>query len=206
MSLKEHWEKVYREKRPDQVSWWQEHPKTSLDFIHSLHLSKTARIIDIGGGDSKLVDCLLDEGFEDITVLDISRHAIERAKLRLGGRAQRVQWIESDVIEFRTEKTFDLWHDRAAFHFLNSAQSIEEYISLARESIKNGGFLILATFSTDGPKSCSALPVHQYDDHSLASALQNGFDKVKCITEDHTTPFGTTQNFLYCSFRRHSKR
>lgn len=200
---KEHWEKVYREKQPHEVSWWQENPKTSLDFIHSFNTPKSAQIIDVGGGDSKLVDALLDEGFENITVLDISERAIERAKLRLGRKVERVHWVVSDVNEFQPERTFDVWHDRAAFHFLTDPISVERYISVTERAIKHGGYLILGTFSSSGPKTCSGLPVHQYDEGSLTSGLQNGFEKIKCINEDHITPFNTKQNFLYCSFRRH---
>ncbi len=201
-TLKQHWEKVYHEKQPNEVSWWQEYPKTSLEFIHSLNIAKTAQIIDIGGGDSKFVDYLLDEGFEHITVLDISENAIERAKLRLGDKAKRVHWVVSDVKEFQPETAFDVWHDRATFHFLMSQPDIEQYISVAQQSIQLGGHLILGTFSSTGPNKCSGLPVHQYDEASLLSELQTYFEKIECIREDHITPFNTRQNFLFCSFRR----
>jgi 2-polyprenyl-3-methyl-5-hydroxy-6-metoxy-1,4-benzoquinol methylase len=202
-TMKEHWEKVYRDKRHSEVSWWQDNPKTSLDFIHSFNITKAAQIIDIGGGDSRLVDCLLDEGFGDITVLDISEAAIERAKFRLGDRAQQIHWVVSDVNDFQSEKMFDVWHDRATFHFLTAQTPIEQYTSIAQQSVKLGGYLILGTFSSSGPRTCSGLPVHQYDARSLTSELRNGFDKIKCITEDHITPFKTKQNFLFCSFQRH---
>ena len=201
--MKEHWEKIYRDKLPHEVSWWQDTPKTSLHFIHSFNIPKKAEIIDIGGGDSTLVDCLLDEGFENVTVLDISERAIERAKLRLGNKAQRVHWVVSDVTDFQTGNTFDVWHDRATFHFLTDQTLIEQYTSIARRSVRQGGYLILGTFSTNGPTRCSGLPVHQYDERSLLSELQKGFDKVTCLTEDHVTPSNTKQNFLFCSFRRH---
>ncbi len=201
-ATKEHWEKIYREKRPHEVSWWQDNPKTSLEFIHSLNLPRAAQIIDIGGGDSKFVDCLLDEGFENITVLDISEQAIARAKARLGNSAQRVRWVASDVIEYTSDTVFDMWHDRATFHFLKGEGQIGKYISIALRSVKPGGYLILGTFSTLGPKTCSGLPVHQYDEQSLSAVLEKGFVKIRCITEDHTTPFNTKQNFLFCSFRR----
>ncbi len=201
-TIQQHWEKVYREKQPNEVSWWQEHPKTSLEFIHLTGLSKNARIIDIGGGDSKLVDFLLDEGYQDITVLDISAQAIERAKNRLGKNAHRAHWVVSDVNEFHTDEVFDVWHDRAAFHFMNTEQDRAHYKAVAERSIVNGGYLILGTFSTSGPIKCSGLPVHQYDERSLLLEFQSEFEKISCITENHITPFGTVQNFLFCSLRK----
>lgn len=202
-TMKEHWDTVYRDKQPHEVSWWQDHPHTSLDFIHSFNTPKTAQIIDIGGGDSRVVDCLLDEGFDNITVLDISERAIERAKLRLGGRSQRITWVVGDIVDYRPATMFDVWHDRATFHFLTSKPLVERYASIAERSIKHGGYLVLGTFSSTGPKMCSGLPVQRYEEASLTSELRNGFDKVKCIREDHVTPFNTKQNFLFCSFRRH---
>jgi len=199
-SQKEHWEKVYQSKQPSEVSWTQEVPKTSLELIHSFNLPKTARIIDIGGGDSKLVDHLLQEGFSDITVLDISANAIERAKKRLGGKSQRVNWIVSDITEFKPSTKFDLWHDRATFHFLISREQVSTYIDIARGSVT--GYLIIGTFSETGPKKCSGLDIKQYSEESLESELRNGFEKIHCLTEDHITPFNTIQNFLFCSFRR----
>ncbi len=203
MNMKEHWERVYRDKQPHEVSWWQDIPKTSLDFIHSLNTPKAAQIIDVGGGDSKLVDCLLDEGFENITVLDISERAIERAKHRLGNKSHRIHWVISDINELQGENVYDVWHDRATFHFLTDQISIEQYTSIAQRSVKPGGHLILGTFSSSAPKTCSGLPVRRYDERLLTSELHKGFDRIRCITEDHTTPFNTKQNFLFCSFRRH---
>lgn len=200
VSRKEHWEKVYSTKEPHELSWTQELPKTSLDFVHSFNLSKTANIIDIGGGDSKLVDYLLDEGFENISVLDISSNAIERAKQRLGSKATKVNWIVSDVTEFHPSTSYDCWHDRATFHFLTSSDDMNTYLSTARQAVN--GFMIIGTFSDKGPKKCSMLDVHQYKEEELQQQLQDGFEKVKCVTEDHTTPFKTTQNFLFCSFKR----
>lgn len=199
---KEHWEKIYATKQPQEVSWTQELPKTSLDFVHSFNLSKTASIIDIGGGDSKLVDYLLNEGFENISVLDISEKAIERAKQRLGSKAGKINWIVSDITEFHPSTTYDCWHDRATFHFLTSADEINTYLASARQAIPSGGAMIIGTFSDKGPKKCSMLNVHQYTEEQLLQQLQNGFEKIKCVTEDHTTPFNTTQNFLFCSFKK----
>lgn len=201
ITRKNHWETVYETKSPNQVSWTQEIPKTSLDFIHSFGLTKAAKIIDIGGGDSKLVDYLLDEGFENITVLDISAKALDKAKQRLGNKAQKVHWVVSDITEFKPNTTFDIWHDRATFHFLTTAEQVATYMNTARIVVT--GYLTIGTFSNSGPKKCSGLDIKQYSEETLTEELQNGFHKLRCITEDHTTPFDTKQNFLFCSFKRH---
>ncbi len=200
LDRKKHWETVYDTKNPDQVSWTQETPKTSLEFIRSFGLQKSAKIIDIGGGDSKLVDYLLDEGYTNITVLDISAKALEKAKIRLGEKAKKVKWIVCDITEFDPTMTFDLWHDRATFHFLTTHEQKRKYIETARKLVN--GFLTLGTFSKTGPEKCSGLEINQYDEDELSSTFKNGFDKIKCVTEDHQTPFGTKQNFLFCSFKR----
>jgi SAM-dependent methyltransferase len=196
---KQHWEKIYTEKHPQEVSWTQEVPATSLQFIKSFDLPKTASIIDIGGGDSKLVDYLLIEGFHDITVLDISEQALERAKNRLGKQADKVTWIVLDITDFKPPKHYHLWHDRATFHFLTSGDQIEKYLHTARLFVK--GFLTIGTFSHDGPTTCSGLQIRQYNEDELQQQLSKGFTKIRCITEDHITPFNTKQNFLFCSFK-----
>ena len=197
---KKHWETVYETKKPDQVSWTQQVPKTSIEFIQSFGLDKSARIIDIGGGDSNLVDFLIELGYENITVLDISAKALEKAKSRLGEKAKKVNWIVSDVTEFLPEAAFDIWHDRAAFHFLTTRAQIEQYVSIARQSVS--GYLAIGTFSENGPKKCSGLDISQYNEAALTAEFQNGFEKLQCITEDHITPFNTIQNFLFCSYRK----
>jgi hypothetical protein len=199
---KDHWENIYRTKQPEQMSWTEKVPVTSLEFIHGFQLSKTARIIDVGGGDSRLIDFLLDEGFEDITVLDISGMALDRANRRLGVHAAKVKWVEQDIMVFRPDAYFDLWHDRAKFHFLTTKEQITKYLSIARHSIITNGYSVIGTFSDKGPKNCSGLPVRRYDEKDLTEELSNGFEKIRCITEDHITPFQTRQNFLFCSFRR----
>ena len=199
-NIQEHWEKVYETKNPDEVSWTEEIPKTSLDFIHSFGLAKTAKIIDIGGGDSKLVDYLLDEGFENITVLDISAKALDKAKKRLGYKAKKINWVVSDITTFKPKATFDVWHDRATFHFLTQSEQVEKYMNIARDAVS--GFLTIGTFSDNGPDKCSGLKIKQYSEEKLTAELKKGFDKLRCITEDHITPFDTTQNFLFCSFKR----
>lgn len=201
-NAKKHWETVYETKNPDQVSWTQAVPKTSLDFIHSFGLPKTAKIIDIGGGDSKLADHLLDEGFENITVLDISATALEKAKNRLGEKAKKINWVVSDITEFKPQNKFDVWHDRATFHFLTSADQVAKYMDTARRAVT--GFMTIGTFSTTGPSKCSGLEIKQYSEETLTEELKNGFDKIKCVTEDHLTPFNSKQNFLFCSFKKHT--
>lgn len=197
---RKHWETVYETKNPDQVSWTQDIPKTSLEFIHSFGLEKNAKIIDIGGGDSKLVDYLLDEGYENITVLDISAKALEKAKSRLGEKAKRINWIVKDITKFESITTYDIWHDRATFHFLTTAEQVAKYMDTARKLVN--GYLTIGTFSDSGPKKCSGLEIKRYNEQALTSELENGFKKIKCVTEDHLTPFDTKQNFLFCSFRR----
>lgn len=199
-TLKAHWEKVYETKSPQEVSWTQEIPQISLDFVEAFHLQKDARIIDIGGGDSLLVDHLLDLGYTGISVLDISAHAIERAKRRLGERATLVHWIESDINDFQPNGSYDLWHDRAAFHFLTLPKDIQRYAKLLSSHAKN---MVIGTFSTDGPLKCSGLEISQYNEESLTQLFQvEGFELLETKREDHQTPFGTTQNFVFASFRK----
>lgn len=198
--IKEHWELVYNTRQPHEVSWTQELPATSLEFIHSFNPAKDAAIIDIGGGDSKLVDYLLDEGYHNVTVLDISEKALQRAKHRLGDKAEQVKWVVSDVTDFKPTEKYDVWHDRATFHFLTTPQQIATYMATARKAVAD--FMVIGTFSDKGPKKCSGLDIKQYTENELEHELENGFSKIKCITEDHTTPFNTTQNFLFCSFKK----
>lgn len=199
-NLLNHWENVYTTRQPDEVSWTQDIPKTSLDFIYGLDVSKDAQIIDVGGGDSKLVDFLLEEGYENITVLDISATALERAKYRLGAKASRVKWIVSDIMNFQPQDQYDIWHDRAAFHFLTTTEHIQKYVDTASKAVR--GYMVIGTFSENGPKKCSGLDIKQYNECQLEKELSVAFKKIRCITEDHTTPFGTIQNFMFCSFER----
>ena len=196
---KDHWENVYTNKQPHEVSWTQEVPATSLGFIKEFNLPKSAPVIDVGGGDSKLVDYLLQEGFQDITVLDISEQALQRAKSRLGKQADKINWIVCDITEFKPSKQYDLWHDRATFHFLTSASQIQKYLAIAQLSVK--GFLTIGTFSHEGPTTCSGLEIKQYNEQELQQQLASGFTKIRCISEDHITPFNTKQHFLFCSFK-----
>lgn len=201
-TAKAHWENIYSTKQPHEVSWTQENPRTSLDFIHRFNLPKSAPIIDIGGGDSKLADQLLEEGFEDVTVLDISETSLARAQQRLGEKSKKVHWIVADVTDFKPERKYLVWHDRAAFHFCVTPEKVIHYLATARQGISEGGFLTVGTFSTKGPKKCSGLEIRQYSEETLTEQLHEGFAKIQCITEDHETPFHTFQNFLFCSFKR----
>ena len=198
--IKKHWETIYETKMPHEVSWTQELPKTSSEFIHSFHLDKSANIIDVGGGDSRLADCLLEEGYEHITVLDISGKVIERAKQRLGSLAEKVNWIETDIITFEPKQQYDLWHDRAVFNFLTKAEQVEQYKQILCKAVSN--YLIMGTYSKEGPAKCSGLTIQQYNAELLSLQFKNTFKKITCIQEDHLTPFSTLQNFLFCSFRR----
>lgn len=201
-NAKSHWENVFATKAENEVSWFLSYPKTSVDFLALFNLPLDAQIIDIGGGDSHLVDVLLEKGYKNIYVLDISKNALERAKQRLGDKAQLVHWIVSDVTEFIPDVQFDCWHDRAAFHFLTTDEKIEKYVRIAENNIKPGGYLVVGTFSENGPKKCSGLEIKQYSETAMFQRFGKAFSSIKCITEDHLTPFNTTQNFLFCGFQR----
>ena len=199
---KKHWNNIYQTKSLDEVSWYQQVPATSLDFVKQFKLTKSARIIDIGGGDSYLVDHLLSLGYQEITVLDISEQAIDKAKKRLGKRAKNVKWIISDAANFQPSEKYDFWHDRAAFHFLTDQKEIENYLNTLNKGIKPEGIIVIGTFSEQGPEICSGINIKQYSEKTMTDQLKNFFKKIKCIKVDHETPSGSIQNFLFCSFRR----
>ena len=200
-NIKKHWETVYETKTQEQVSWTQKIPKDSLNFIQSLKLNKDASIIDIGGGDSFLVDFLLKDGYTNISVLDISSKALERAKDRLGSNATKVTWIVSNVIDFKPEKNYDVWHDRAAFHFLTKEKEIKTYILLTEKYVSKN--LIIGTFSDNGPLKCSGLEITQYSKNKMYETFNNTFTPIKSLNINHKTPFNTLQNFTFCSFIKH---
>jgi len=199
---KKHWENIYQTKELKDVSWFQPTPETSLDFFKQFNVPTTAKVIDIGGGDSFLVDNLLDLGYQDISVLDISATAIDRAKQRLGDKAKNVKWIVADAATFKPKEKYDFWHDRAAFHFLTDEQEITNYLQTAQENINPTGVLVIGTFSEQGPKKCSGIEIKRYSENTMADRLKKFFEKIKCITVDHKTPFDTFQNFVFCSFRK----
>ena len=201
-NTRQHWENVFATKQDTEVSWFQPYPKTSIEFLELFQLPVTANIIDIGGGNSHLVDTLLEKGFKNIWVLDISANALEKAKQRLGEKAKQVHWIVTDVTEFVPPVQFDFWHDRAAFHFLINEEAINKYVSIAEKGIKENGYIVLGTFSENGPTKCSGLEIQQYNKASMSARFEVAFNRIKCIEENHITPFNIVQNFLFCSFQR----
>ncbi len=198
---KSHWENIYTTKELKDVSWFQPKPSTSLNFIEQFNVPLTAKIIDIGGGDSFLVDHLLELGYEDLTVLDISEAALNRAKERLGDQADKVKWIVADASSFEPKESYDFWHDRAAFHFLTAEEDIENYLRTVKRSLQPNGILVIGTFSEQGPTKCSGIEIKQYSEASMVERLKNDFEKISCVTVDHQTPFDTVQNFVFCSFK-----
>lgn len=202
MNREEHWQGIYTKKAQEEFSWFQPVPRASLDLIKNLDLPQNASIIDIGGGDSFLVDHLLQLGYTDITVLDISSKAIERAKARLGANQNNVHWIVSDVVNFLPERTYQLWHDRAVFHFLTDPSEQKTYRSMAEQGIANKGHLVMGTFSTKGPKKCSGIEVAQYDESSLTDCFSQGFEKIRCFEDTHLTPSQSEQVFQFCYLKR----
>lgn len=197
-----HWEKIYREKAPDAVSWYRPHLDTSLALIERSVCDRTASIIDVGGGESTLVDDLLARGFQTVTVLDVSQVAIDATKRRLGHDAQRVHWLAADVTQVELEpRAYDVWHDRAVFHFLTVPQQRAAYIREVARSVRAGGHVIVSTFGPEGPTKCSGLDVIRYDADSLHNEFGARFRLVDSLKELHETPFGTTQQFLYCYCR-----
>jgi 2-polyprenyl-3-methyl-5-hydroxy-6-metoxy-1,4-benzoquinol methylase len=199
---KEHWEQVYSTKGETGVSWYQRDPRLSLELIRAVAPAAGGRIIDIGGGASVLVDRLLDLPFERITALDISETALGKAKSRLGERASRVEWMAADITEAETLGTFDIWHDRAVFHFLTDAADRRKYVELARKTVTEGGHLIIASFADDGPKRCSDLDVCRYNAETMGAEFGEGFSLLREAREMHTTPWGSSQAFFYGVFRR----
>lgn len=199
---KNHWENIYTTKELENCSWFQPTPVTSLEFIEKTNIPKYSKIIDVGGGDGFLTDSLLDKGYTDITVLDISETALERAKERLGNKADKVKWLVGDAANFAPPEKYDLWHDRAAFHFLTDQNDVNNYVATAKSAINDNGVLIVGTFSESGPKKCSGIEIKQYSGESLSKVFESGFKRINCVNVDHTTPFNSTQNFTFCSFRK----
>jgi|SRR5680860_135592 len=202
MDRKTYWEDMYRTTAPEKLGWYQAHPTMSLNLIESTRVVKTGNLIDVGGGNSTLVDHLLDQGFDHITVLDISAAALERAKVRLGDRADRVTWIEADITDFRSFKTYDVWHDRAAFHFLTEVEDREQYCKTMNRAVSAQGHVIIATFAYEAPPTCSGLPVVRYSPEFLALAIGSNFELVESVERLHQTPGGKKQPFIYCRFVR----
>ena len=203
MSLKTHWEHIYQAKAPTEVSWYQDHSLQSLQFIRHTGMPKTGSIIDVGGGSATLVDDLLTNGYQQISILDISARALEVARQRLGARANDVTWLEADILQIRLpHHKYDLWHDRAVFHFLTQPEDRRHYVDLVRDAVKPGGHVIVATFASDGPERCSGLQVLRYEPDSLHQEFGDSFVLLDSTTEVHHTPFGTEQKFIYCYCRK----
>ncbi len=200
--LKAHWEEVYSARGATGVSWYQAEPHLSMELIRAVAPATRGRIIDVGGGTSELVDRLLDLPFETIAVLDIAETALGKAKSRLGERARRVEWIRADITAIPDVGTFDIWHDRAVFHFLTDAADRRKYVDLARRTLPEGGHLIIASFADDGPKRCSDLDVCRYSGASMAAEIGEGFSLIREARETHETPWDTPQAFVYTAFRR----
>jgi 2-polyprenyl-3-methyl-5-hydroxy-6-metoxy-1,4-benzoquinol methylase len=197
-----HWQNVYKEKGEYQVSWYQERPAISLELIEALGAKPNSAIIDIGGGASRLVDSLIEKGYRDLTVLDLSESAVSIAKARLGKNAAAVRWIVADVTHWEPPRSYDLWHDRAAFHFLTEASDRSAYIDRLTKAVTRGGHAIIGTFAMDGPERCSGLPVVRYDGTRLSAALAPSFELVDTRRDDHETPWGAIQHFQFSLFRR----
>ena len=201
-NTKEHWENIYKTKQLNQVSWYQPKPETSIEIFNSFNFPKTANIIDVGAGDSFFVDFLLDNNFVNITVLDISENAINRAKKRLGARSKKVKWIIANSATFKSSESYDFWHDRAAFHFLTKAEEISSYIKNLNKNLNISGKLVIGTFSENGPQKCSGIKVTRYSEKKMTETFQNYFKKIECLIIEHKTPFNTIQNFIFCSFKK----
>jgi SAM-dependent methyltransferase len=199
---KQHWETVFTTKAENEVSWYQKEPQTSIQLIQACKVPKDAKIIDIGGGDSYLIDNLLELGYTNLFLLDISEAAIERAKKRLGDKAQNVTFIVSDSLYFQSVKKFDVWHDRASFHFFTDANDIALYRKNVKTNTNQNAHFIIGTFSEEGPLKCSGLPITQYTVEKMEAVFGDDFELENCFTEDHQTPFETVQNFIFCSYRK----
>lgn len=196
-----HWNDVYRTKGDSDVSWVEDVPRLSLDLIQE-HAQPTSAVIDIGGGASRLPDALLGAGYTDVTVLDISAEALAKARTRVAAMGGEAQWIVSDVTKWRPARAYDLWHDRAAFHFLTSAEDQAAYRQVLDKALRSGGTAIIATFALDGPEKCSGLPVARHDGSSIAAVLGSGFSLGREMRHDHHTPWGSVQKFQFSVFRK----
>ena len=197
-----HWDNVYITKGEAEVSWFQDSPATSLEMIRAAVPDRDAAIIDIGGGASRLVDALLHDGYRDVSVLDLSANALDAAKKRIGAAASMVDWVVADATTWQPAKTYGVWHDRAAFHFLTDPRDRAAYVKRLRSAVIPGGHVIIATFAPDGPEKCSGLPVQRHDAASLAAELGRDFELVETRNETHRTPWDATQAFQFSRFRR----
>lgn len=202
MQSRTHWEQVYTNKAADEVSWFQPHAKRSLELIGEARLPRDAPIIDVGGGASTLVDDLLAEGYDNLSVLDLSSTALAAARSRLGAGAAHVHWREADILDAGlAPQAYQLWHDRAVFHFLTTTEERRAYVDAVRHAVKPGGFVIIATFADDGPSQCSGLPAMRYSAEALHAEFGEPFQLLRHVRETHRTPGGNEQKFVYCLMR-----
>jgi SAM-dependent methyltransferase len=202
MTDRKHWDDVYATKGPDRVSWFRPHLEMSLAFLEAAKIDRDAGVIDVGGGASTFVDDLLDRGYRNVTILDLSETALEETRRRLGPRASRVHWVCADVTAVRLpESAFDFWHDRAVFHFLLDPLARARYVDAVRRSVKPGGHIVVATFGQHGPEKCSGLEVLRFSPEGIHAQFGSGFAKVADATETHVTPWGAEQEFVYCYCR-----
>jgi 2-polyprenyl-3-methyl-5-hydroxy-6-metoxy-1,4-benzoquinol methylase len=197
-----HWQNVYQTKAEDEVSWFQSSPTISLDLIRATGVSRDASIVDIGAGASRLIDALVEAGFTALTALDLSESALAVAKARLADRAATVDWFVGDVTTWQPSRTYDVWHDRAAFHFLTDTGDQLTYANCVQQAVRPGGHVIIATFALDGPERCSGLPVVRHDQSSIGRLLGDSFELAESLREDHHTPNGAIQRFQFSRFRR----
>lgn len=199
---KEHWEAIYSQKSAESRSWTQQRPSPSIDWILELVPDRSARIIDVGAGASNLVDHLLEEGYRNPVILDLSMMALKEARERLKGRADSARWIEADITTASFDQSFDLWHDRAVFHFLTSEEDRKRYVETLTKSLKPNGKAVIATFSLEGPLKCSGLEIVRYDELSLSKELGANFRLLRSEKKIHSTPWGAEQSFVYCAFEK----
>lgn len=202
MDRKAHWEQVYSTRKPHEVGWYQAYPEIPLHLIASTGMAKNEAIIDVGGGASNLVDALLENGYQDVTVLDLSAAALEATKARLGEASSQVKWLVADITSFTPTRPYAVWHDRAVFHFLTDATDRQRYLAAARAALPPGGHLIIATFALDGPPQCSGLDVARYSPESLQQEVGEGFTLAESFGGLHITPSQGKQSYTFCRFIR----
>lgn len=197
-----YWNDIYKKKGEKEVSWFQDTPQKSLELIDSFKLPLSAPVIDIGGGDSRLVDHLLTRGFTNVSVLDISAASLQKLEERIAANPVTVNLIETDIVKFMPTQKYKLWHDRATFHFLTTLEEVEKYLQIAHEALEVDGFLIISTFSKSGPDKCSGLTITQYSEEELKKLFGKYFQNIKCFEDTHETPWGSKQDFIYCGFKK----
>ena len=201
-NLKNHWENIYQNKNEDEVSWFQKTPNTSIEIINSIKIKKESKIIDVGSGRSRLFKNLIEQGYNNLTYLDISESAAKKSKIFLGQESKNIEWIVEDVLNFEPKQNFDVWHDRAVFHFLTDQNQIKKYVDLVSRNISNNGYLIIGTFSEQGPLKCSGLDVSRYSESLIKTTFSESFNLLNSFKIDHSTPFNTTQNFLFSVLKK----